>query len=232
MIYRSNLSAPDLAPHFDLHPQPIQLLGHDMPSDRVFDPNCGFWTHDEAAILYTTAKANQGWWVDIGSRMGWTSAHLMAAGCDVVAVDHEYTNAQFVARALANVQSFRGRKQFLPYLGKSEQFFECSKGLYNGFVIDGDHDSPVPFDDALGAMCFSSDNGVILFHDFWGRPIREAVERVMACGWHCRVYMTPNGVAACWRGQAKIPMHAPDPRIDWRDFMHGRAPEFDFGRCV
>ena len=75
-IYRSNLTAPDLSPYFSLCPQVRQIMGHDAPSDPDFDPDCTYLTHDEAAILYSIAKAWPGSWVDIGARLGWTGATL------------------------------------------------------------------------------------------------------------------------------------------------------------
>jgi hypothetical protein len=77
MIYRSNLEAPDLTPHFKhlvSRPMP-HSFGHDVPSDwgdkADDDPvfglykKCGMWTHDEAAILFNVAAAAwtfQGMW--------------------------------------------------------------------------------------------------------------------------------------------------------------------------
>ena len=46
MIYRSNLTAPDLAPQFKLRNPPMTMLGHDVPSDPDFLPDCGYLTHD------------------------------------------------------------------------------------------------------------------------------------------------------------------------------------------
>ncbi len=68
MIYRSNLSAPDLQTcfrHVASRPMP-HSQGHDVTthfSDKADDDpvfgiykQCGFWTHDEAAILYNVAN--------------------------------------------------------------------------------------------------------------------------------------------------------------------------------
>ena len=56
MIYRSNLTCPDLSLHFKLRNPPKQIMGHDAPSDPDFEPECTYWTHDEAAILYNVVK--------------------------------------------------------------------------------------------------------------------------------------------------------------------------------
>src|SRR5712664_503966 len=98
MIYRSNLTAPDLAPHFKLADQVVQHMGHDCPSDPDFEPACTFLTHDEAAILYRIAKAWPKRWADIGARLGWTAAHLIAGGASVCAIDPQLQFQTFLAR--------------------------------------------------------------------------------------------------------------------------------------
>src|SRR5882757_4294806 len=79
MIYRSNLTFPDLSPHFKLKSPALTTMGHDMPSDPDYEPGCGFLTHDEAAILYSIVKAWPYRWVDIGARFGWSTAHIATA---------------------------------------------------------------------------------------------------------------------------------------------------------
>lgn len=92
MIYRSNLTCPDLTPHFNhLVSRPMgHSFGHDVPSDWGDKANddpvfglykrCGMWTHDEAAILYNVARSlPPGDWLDIGCHTGWTTRHIAAA---------------------------------------------------------------------------------------------------------------------------------------------------------
>lgn len=106
------------------------------------------------------------------------------------------------------------------------------KGKIAGFMIDGDHDSPQPLNDARGALAHLADTGVIVFHDFWGKPIRDGVEYLIEQGLKCRVYNTPAGMAVCWRGDFTPPDHVADPAIDWAQVRASRAPEWNFSRCV
>lgn len=253
MIYRSNIAAPDLAPAFAPHlivkPR-VCSLGHDVPSDSDFGPDCGFMTHDEAAILWAVANAVKGkFWLDIGSRLGWTTAHILSGGVEYVeAVDPEYAfsnshGTSFWDRTLENLT----RCGFMPETGirvgfsamKSDLFFDGwfpldDSGpfrIYSGACIDGDHDAPQPLKDAQNSLARLAPAGVIVFHDFWGRPIREGVEFLLNAGLKCRVYDTPNGMAVCWRGEFTPPDHVPDPAIDWKRERRTRAAEFDFSRC-
>lgn len=223
MIYRSNLECPDLSSRFTLLDPPMQHMGHDTPSDPDFLPACTYFTHDEAAILYAVGSQVSGAWVDIGSRMGWTSAHLEAAGCLVIAVDPEYKLPVFLARASRSAGL--SRIIFVP-LSSFEYFSSYPHIKASGAVIDGCHDSPEPSRDASWAAAAGAE--VILFHDFQGMPVRDAVRLLMGQGWKCRVYDTPNGVALCWRDKSFVPPgHVPDPSIDWAE-IRGRYRDFDF----
>jgi SAM-dependent methyltransferase len=237
MIYRSNIQAPDLQPHFAAtticKPRPWSM-GHDVLSDAVYEPECGFMTHDEAAILYECAwRSREGFWIDIGARTGWTTAHIAAAGAQVAAVDPMLIYAEFLSRFERDVQEFWSNIAGL-YAADSDYFFDVHeeyKGVCSGVCIDGNHDAPCPLNDARNALTFLADTGVIALHDFYGLPIRDAVRYLIGEGMKCRVYNTPNGMAVCWRGNFTPPDHVPDPSIDWAAVRANRAPEFDFGVC-
>jgi hypothetical protein len=234
MIYRSNLQAPDLSPFFQLRNPPLQILGHDMPSDPDFDPNCGFWTHDEAAILYQTALRVPGAWFDVGARLGWTAAHIAAApGVRVDAVDPELKRDNFSQRFTANVKCAPTRAAITQYAITSGEFFSnCGpNNIFSGVVIDGNHDWPEPQNDAAAARAFMAETAVVLFHDFQGAPVRAAVTDMLNAGWSAKVYDTPNGVAVCWRGAFRPVDHVPDPAIDWAA-IRSRYYDFDYTRCA
>ncbi len=72
----------------------------------------------------------------------------------------------------------------------------------------------------------------MLFHDFRGQPIQDAVLMLMHIeDFRCRIYDTPNGVALLWRGypEFKPPDHTPDPAIDWKA-IRKQALGFDWAR--
>jgi Methyltransferase domain len=245
-IYQSNLIAPDLSPHFRLREPAIQMMGHDIPSDPDFEPDCGFWSHDEAAILYQVAKSfPPGPWIDIGARFGWTTAHISAAIAsmhalhegDITAVDTHFAEGARRGRMIGSMVSF-----WCGYCPddiidrNSREFFRierCSDRPYRGFVIDANHDEPEPLLDAHDATTIAGPQCVIMLHDFWGRPVRQAVEYLMREGFQCRIYNTPNGVACCWRDEGWTPPdHVPDPAINWALIREQQAPEFDFSGTV
>jgi len=235
MKFKSNLVCPDLSGYFKLLDPPMQRCGHDIPSDPDYDPACGYWSHDEAAILYNVAKQLVGGrWLDIGARFGWTAAHLVAAGASMVhCVDPHFVEPAFRGRMKENTHGPAKKILLCPW--ESEKHFErMGEQVYAGVVIDGNHDSPEPLRDATRAWANGRVNhdGAILFHDFIGKPTRDAVNFLIDEGFKCRIYWTPNLVALCWRGDLIVPPdHQPDKNIFWKPHMMEMERDFDFGRC-
>ena len=245
MIYRSNLTAPDLTPHFKhLHIRPMpHAFGHSVPSDwadkAVDDPvfglykNCGLWTHDEAAILYNVAKRWGGRWADIGAHTGWTTEHIaVGSGNTVDAIDPMFGgHRNFIERFQEN-----GNWQNVWFNATSSWYFSCLnrvKGTMDAFCIDGDHEWGSPLADAKGALEHFDGRGLCIFHDFIGAPVQEGVLYLMDQGFHCRIYNTPHMIALCWRGDDSFqpPDHVPGPAIDWKE-IRGRCKPFPFERTI
>ena len=243
MIYRSNLSCPDLTPYFRhtwSRPQP-QSFGHQVLSDWAEQPDyyfheCGFMTHDEAAILYNCARQfdkGHGWWLDIGTHTGWTVAHVAEAGMNVIGIDPELKYQNFLERFEENTAPWKDKIAQLHHVG-SDQYFADPNSVpidgmrVDGVTIDGEHGWGYPLRDAQNAArALSSKRGVILFHDFIGGPVQEGVVWLMDNGFHARVYFTPFMVACCWRGDFVPPVHQPDPNLP--DLV-ARCPGFPWNR--
>lgn len=227
MIYRSNLIAPDLSPYFKLRTPAKRILGHDCPSDPDFLPECSYLSHDEAAILFHIAKAWPGRWVDVGSRLGWSAVHIRAANIKAVrCVDPELYTPEFFIRFSQNINYQDGTLS--THGVTSEEYFSIRCDGIDAAHIDGNHDSPEPTLDAMRAI--KAGARVLVWHDFWGQPVADAVDAVIDLGWKCRIYNTPNGMACCWNtDEFTPPDHVPDPLIDWAE-IRARVPGFDFGR--
>lgn len=245
MIYRSNLTCPDLTPHFKhltVRPMP-HSFGHSVPSDWADkaddDPvfglykKCGLWTHDEAAILFNVAQrcaTTHSAWLDIGAHTGWTTAHAAAAGHLTIAVDPMLRVQGFHDRFCQNIVSQWANIDSISWL-TSNEFFETNQPFkYAGACVDGDHSEGKPLEDALNAAKHLAETGVIIFHDGVGRPVREAVEYLQSIGFKTRAYFTPHLVFCCWRGDFAPPDHEPDPEVK-RQLLDGRFRDFDFTRC-
>lgn len=246
MRYRSNISAPDLAPHFKIT-EFDHFGGHTFLADPDFEPRCGFFTHDEAAILYhiacavTRVAGGRPTWLDIGARTGWTAAHLIAAGAAVVALEPEFYRYEFMERTNANLKGVREQYAkgvddiFLPVAMRSAEFFAMDTGYrpkYDGFIIDGNHDEPEPLRDAIGAAERAKENAIVVIHDFLGPATWQAADFLLTRGWHGKLYYTPNMMAVCWRGfgDSIAPFHRMDPIF--HSYRRRVAEGFDPSRCV
>ena len=69
---------------------------------------------------------------------------------------------------------------------------------------------------------------MILFHDFVGLPVQEAVRWLMTeHGMFVRLYLTPHVVACCYREAFIPPHHEPDPALVALQLWK-RWPEMDW----
>ena len=242
--YLGNLECPDLRPNFKhvtFRAMP-HSFGRLVPSDwsdkADGDPifgiykRCGMWCREEAAILYNAALASGPSWVDIGAHTGWTTAHLINAAVDVTAIDPMLRLQGFQERFEANMAEWFDALHETSYL-RSDEWFAMGQGVFDGFCIDGDHEPGKPLEDAWNAWRHLAPTGVIIFHDFIGRPVRDAVAWLMDQGFKCRLYFTPHMVALCWRGDYEPPYHVPDARLLLELRPHlAQMKDFDFGKCV
>lgn len=246
MIYRSNLTCPDLTPNFKrLVSRPMgHSFGHDVPSDwgdkADDDPafgiwkRCGLWTHDEAAILYNVAKSDGKFahWADIGAHTGWTTAHLAAAATgrgNIDAVDPMLRLQVWTERFEENLDQWWDSIAAVHYLRSDEYFQITNLGTFDGVCIDGCHEDGQPQRDARNAATHLAPTGVIMLHDGVGRPVQDAVVWLMGQGFKARAYFTPHLVFCCWRGDFTPPDHVPDENVK-SQLLDGRFSNFDFGK--
>lgn len=216
MRFRSNVEGPpdDILSRFVVRDPPKMIGGHDAPSDPIYEPECCYWTHDEAAILYQTVRRwRKGIWIDIGSRFGWTAAHILAGGADmVVAVDPIYRSERMYDRMLSNLEAPEA------VIGTTTLDDGMRYARLIGAVIDGNHDWPIPHEDA--AACILHGIDMLIFHDVIGAPVQAAVDLAATMGFGVKLYWTPNIVAVCWRNNPEfVPVdHVGDPGLmnDWK----------------
>lgn len=243
--YTSNLTAPDLRPYFQHVRWRVMghSFGHEVGSDWADksedDPifgiykKCGLFTRDEAAILYTIAASIGGRWLDIGAHTGWTTAHLIAAGCKVVAVEPMLRLDHWLQRFEQNLDAdcFWDGLEESTWLRSDEYMREMSRldgpRVFDGVVIDGDHNHPCPLTDAtLAATLVEPGRSVILLHDAIGGPVWRGIEHLMSAGYQCHMYMTPHLIACCYKGDWTPPKHEPDPAVPWAHIRANHLKDF------
>jgi SAM-dependent methyltransferase len=215
--------------------------------DPVFGiyKKCGFMFEDEAAVLYQSAKQLRGLWLDIGCHTGWTALHVVHAGSAVIAIDPMLTNKEFHSRAETNIVRAGCFNQIRLLPQTSREFFGTTEFdvEIQGAVIDGEHSWGGPLYDAVCSFKRLAPDGAIVFHDFAGGPVREAVRYLMCEGMKCRVYfLSMQLLAVCWRGDFTPPDYEKPAGIDWDEYQNrfqaasGKYPngrgDFYFEECM
>jgi predicted O-methyltransferase YrrM len=224
-VYVPNLHA--AFPHTD----PIIINGMPTVTDRDFNPGCGYISDEEAAIIYQTAQAFPGTWVEVGAHTGWSGAHIALGAGELVALEPMFYQVGFFRRARENWGRAGVWDRVLPIAYGSDRYFAeggASDVVFSGAFIDGDHEPGMPLQDARLVLPRMSERCCVAFHDFVGPPVREAVTwLVREQGFRFRVYDTMGMLAVCWRGDFAPVEHAGDPGRDWQALREQHV-DFDY----
>jgi predicted O-methyltransferase YrrM len=160
----------------------------------------GFLSLKESEILYQVAKANPGFWCEIGSHVGWGAAVIMSAGCSLVAVDEEFDpEGPVYARFTQNLERAGYDKKIVAINKSSEDFFKLGPRKFDGYLIDGCHNEPVPLEDAKSAAERLTDKGVIIMHDTREQSVKDALDWLRRNGFSVTDNETINGIAVARR---------------------------------
>jgi predicted O-methyltransferase YrrM len=174
--------------------------GDRMYGDREINPGCGFLSLRESQILFDIVKSVGGLWCEIGSHVGWSAVVIMNAEARVLMVEPEYAAGGMTRdRMIDNLERAGALRKSMCAGIKSEDFFSVNHEMFDGFLIDGDHDSPAPLNDAIGASKWLRPGGAIVLHDFNGQPIKEALKWLKENGFSAEIHDTMNGLAVCRR---------------------------------
>ena len=197
-------------------------IPHNWYVDRR-DPECGFVSRDEAAILFNTALMFKGQpALEIGCWMGWSACHMALGGVHLTVIDpllDQLPNQESVPQSLSSaIGSFGtfGTLSLVP--GRSPQKVdELASGAQKWalFFIDGDHVAPHPLNDAMACERHAYDDAMILFHDLASPDVAQALSYLAGVGWNTMVYNTMQIMGVAWRGKVDPVAHIPDPKVPW-----------------
>jgi predicted O-methyltransferase YrrM len=184
----------------------------------------GWMNRDEVHILYNWAlqfRGRRG--LEVGCFLGWSTAHILAAGVDLDVIDPIIGTCDFQESIEPTIQAVGTRTATSPvrwHSGMSPQmiveYARANDAKWDFICIDGDHSSPSPLLDAAAAERYAGANAAIIFHDAYVPDVAEAVRFLSSRGWSTRFYQTTQGMAAAFRGDVKPVSHSPDPAVKWR----------------
>jgi hypothetical protein len=183
----------------------------------------GFVNRDEAAILYNTAlrfKGRRG--LEIGCWLGWSTCHIALAGITLDTMDPELANPAVRQNVEVSLSTAGVRGLVNLVTSRSPQgVAELAAGRKWSFLfIDGDHESPAPFEDAVACAAHAADDAMILLHDLAAPAVGDAFGWLRQTGWKTAIYKTMQFMGVAWRGEVEPVQHTADPAISWAQPRH------------
>lgn len=197
-------------------------LRKNLPHTWLVDsrlPYMGFVNRDESHILYNLAlrfRGKKG--LEIGCLLGWSAAHIGAAGVILDVVDPLLArdDVKSIVKQSLEITAVVQRVRLWP--GSSPASIHelaNQQGPWSFFFIDGDHDGEAPTEDVKACLPYAAEDAAMVFHDLMSPDVTSAVMYLKSLGWKIRVYHTAQIMAVAWRGNLDPVAHRPDPRITW-----------------
>lgn len=195
-------------------------VSHIWYADERF-PLMGFLNRDEAILLHNIALQFEGKRaLEIGSWLGWSTAHLALAGVTVDVIDPAHADAAFraiVENSLAHCGALD--RVYLTGSRSPEGIGELGR-KWSLFFIDGDHEGASPLRDTLECLHYAEDDCAFVFHDLASPDVAAGVLALRERGFHTIVYQTAQIMAMAWRGDITPVEHIPDPEVTWQIPQH------------
>jgi len=181
-------------------------------------------TAEEAMLLYWLVRLIDPLHpLEIGSYVGWSTAHLLAASRRPVQCVDSFTEVSADAAGDASgflaPMRFSGEARMVENLTRCElRHFHLTVGAspacleriaplagWDFVFLDGEHSGGQPMRDVDGLSEHLSDDGVIVLHDVWLPDVRKALERLKSLGYSAFTFATANLLTVTWR---QAPLHA------------------------
>jgi predicted O-methyltransferase YrrM len=134
-------------------------------------------------------------------------------------VDPLLAQSEILKSVTASLEAAGVRSQVRLHAGSSPQTVEelaaRSGQGWDFFFIDGSHDAPGPFLDAMICARLAGPDALILFHDLACPDVAHGLDYLRDRGWRTRLYHTTQIMGAAWRGSSRPIDHQPDPKVLW-----------------
>jgi len=206
-----------------------EYLRDEIPHNFYIDsraPGTGFLNRDEAVLLYNIAhlfRARRG--LEVGCWLGWSAAHIAAAGVFLDVIDPVLGNPPFRESVALSLQSAGLAERVRLHAGMSPQAIDelgRAGNRWSFFFIDGNHEAPFPLFDTAAALEYAEPDAAFVFHDLTSPQVAQAIEYLACRGWKTRVFHTAQIMGIAWRGAITPPMHLEDPAVAWNVPRHLR----------
>ncbi|MGD0189971.1 MAG: class I SAM-dependent methyltransferase [Rhizomicrobium sp.] len=183
-------------------------------------PQVGFLNCDEAHILFNSALKVAGRRaLEIGCFLGWSAAHLAAAGVLLDVIDPMLARPDFQASIETSLLQAGLLDRVNLISGASpnavSKLVAEKGGNWSLVFIDGNHDEPGPYLDAMACEPHCAKDALVLFHDLAAPAVSRGFDHFRKCGWNTAIYNTTQIMGVAWRGAIEPVRHIGDPRVKW-----------------
>lgn len=153
--------------------------------------------------------------VEIGSYVGWSSAHLawhLDGTLDCIDNFTEGagtlgpTNPEVIQRFWANLNRTPGKDRVRMWVGTSPEILPAvahAEEPWELAFVDGWHLNGQPRRDVEGLLPFLSQDAAIVLHDLWMPDVQAAADQLCLKGFHMYQIPTPGFMGVFWRGTAR-----------------------------
>src|SRR5581483_2252108 len=218
-VVRPDACFPHMQPGDPLR-HPWKYLRRDVPHSWYADqryPLMGFLNRDEAALLHNLALRFAGKRaLEIGSWLGWSTAHLALAGVTLDVIDPAHEDPAIHASVEDSLSRCGVRERVRLHRGRSPESIAQLGQTWSLFFIDGDHEAPSPLRDTIAALPHATHDCGFVFHDLAAPAVADALRFLRGKGFHTIVYQTAQIMGFAWRGNVVPVPHTPDPEVAWQ----------------
>jgi predicted O-methyltransferase YrrM len=203
------------------HPWPY--LRREYPHPWYVDsrsPTVGFLNCDEAHILFNSALKVAGRRaLEIGCFLGWSVCHLAAAGVQLDVIDPLLARPDFRSNVETSLAQAGLRERVNLIGGASpaavDDLIRAKGGGWSFVFIDGDHEDPGPYRDAVACEPHCAEDALVLFHDLAAPAVSRGLDHFRERGWKTAIYNTTQIMGVAWRGALEPVEHIADPSLRW-----------------
>jgi predicted O-methyltransferase YrrM len=177
-------------------------------------------------LLYNIARPFRGRRaLEVGCWLGWSAAHLAAAGVVLDVVDPALANPMIQQSVNDSLASAGLASAVTLYAAASPSAIDqiAKSGVrWSLFFVDGNHEAPYPLFGTATAVEFAEPDAAMVFHDLASPDGAQALEYLVVRGWHVRVFHTAQIMGMAWRGDVAPPERQADPGFAWHVPKHVR----------
>jgi len=225
-VVRPDAAFPHMRAGDALH-HPWKYLRRDVPhiwyADERF-PLMGFLNRDEATLLHNIALQFAGKpALEIGSWLGWSTAHLALAGVALDVIDPAHDDPVVRASVEQSLAACGVASRVHLAAGRSPETIAQLGKTWSLFFVDGDHETPGPLRDTMACLPYAAGDCAFVFHDLAAPGVADALRFLGSKGFDVVVYQTAKIMAMAWRGGVTPVAHVPDPDVAWQLPMHLRG---------